>query len=138
MASLMMIYGGRAAEEVVFGQDKVTSGAQADLREATRIARAMVFDYGMGRDSAGKILAPLMWPKDMRGHLLPSINTQEKLEIAVESLAIETYAAAVELINNNRNALESLADALISRETLGGDEVRSIVSCASQQAGEGT
>jgi cell division protease FtsH len=108
--------GGRAAEEIVFGNDAVTSGAKADLQHTTRVAREMVYKLGMGpntglvafdeRESGGAVSAELHAAMD------------RDVRLIVELL----YTRVREAIQLNRDALEALAEALLDRETLEGNE----------------
>jgi cell division protease FtsH len=113
--------GGRAAEEIVFGHDAVTSGAKADLQHTTRVAREMVYKLGMGpttglvafdeRESGGAVSAELHAAMD------------RDVRVIVELL----YTRVHEAIELHRGALEALAEALLDRETLEGNEALSIL-----------
>jgi cell division protease FtsH len=113
--------GGRAAEEIVFGHDAVTSGAKADLQHTTRVAREMVYKLGMGantglvafdeRESGGAVSAELHAAMD------------RDVRLIVELL----YTRVREAIELHRRALEALAEALLDRETLEGNEALSIL-----------
>jgi cell division protease FtsH len=113
--------GGRAAEEIVFGHDAVTSGAKADLQHTTRVAREMVYKLGMGpstglvafdeRESGGAVSAELHAAMD------------RDVRLIVELL----YTRVREAIELHRGALEALAEALLDRETLEGNEALSIL-----------
>lgn len=114
-ADLVMSLGGRAAEEVVFGKGKVTSGAQSDIKFATNLARMMVASLGMGS---------LML--DMTDLSLLSEASRKRLDEEVEEMVRGGYAKALELAKGNREALDAIAEALLERETIDGDEVRAI------------
>jgi cell division protease FtsH len=113
--------GGRAAEEIVFGHDAVTSGAKADLQHTTRVAREMVYKLGMGpntglvafdeRETGGAVSAELHAAMD------------RDVRLIVELLYTRVRAA----IEGHRGALEALAEALLDRETLEGNEALSIL-----------
>ena len=113
--------GGRAAEEIVFGHDAVTSGAKADLQHTTRVAREMVYKLGMGphtglvafdeRESGGAVSAELHASMD------------RDVRLIVELL----YTRVREAIEFHRGALEALAEALLERETLEGNEALSLL-----------
>jgi cell division protease FtsH len=113
--------GGRAAEEIVFGHDAVTSGAKADLQQTTRVAREMVYKLGMGpntglvafdeRETGGAVSAELHAAMD------------RDVRLIVELL----YTRVREAIELHRGALEALAEALLDRETLEGDEALSLL-----------
>ena len=113
--------GGRAAEEIVFGHDLVTSGAKADLQHTTRVAREMVYKLGMGpntglvafdeRETGGAVSAELHAAMD------------RDVRLIVELL----YTRVRESIERHLPALEALAEALLERETLEGGEALSIL-----------
>jgi cell division protease FtsH len=119
-AELAAILGGRAAEEVVF--EEVTTGASDDLSKATKLARAMVTQYGMS-----KKLGPLMFgEKDELVFLGKEIGEQRNYseEIArqidreVRRIVENAYSRALKLLQENRNKLEEIADRLLKEETL--------------------
>jgi cell division protease FtsH len=113
--------GGRAAEEIVFGAEAVTSGAKADLQHTTRTAREMVYKLGMGpntglvafddREAGGAVSAELHAAMD------------RDVRLIVELL----YTRVREAIERHRTALEALAEALLDRETLEGNEALAIL-----------
>jgi cell division protease FtsH len=113
--------GGRAAEEVVFGHEAVTSGAKADLQHTTRVAREMVYKLGMGpntglvafdeRETGGAVSAELHAAMD------------RDVRLIVELL----YTRVREAVERHRDALEALAEALLDRETLEGNEALAIL-----------
>lgn len=114
-ADLVMALGGRAAEEAVFGKDKVTSGAQADIKFATGLARMMVSSLGMGS---------LM--VDMTDLSLLSESSRRRLDEEVEGLVRDGYEKALEMVTANRAALDAIAEALLEHETIDGDAIRQI------------
>jgi cell division protease FtsH len=115
-ADLIVAMGGRAAEEVVFGSRKVTTGAASDIAHATNIATRMVTEWGMS-PSIGMVKVA------RSGESFPREVEQE-----IRRIIEEMYAAAKACIEDNRDALDSLVDALLEHETIEGDEVRRIVS----------
>ncbi|MXQ09868.1 ATP-dependent zinc metalloprotease FtsH [Microvirga makkahensis] len=119
-ADLIVAMGGRAAEEVVFGPRKVTTGAASDIAHATNIATRMVTEWGMspviGMVKVGR-----------SGESYPREVEQE-----IRRIVEEMYAAAKACIEDNRKALDALVDALLEHETIEGDEVRRIV-CLSER-----
>jgi cell division protease FtsH len=110
--------GGRAAEEVVFGE--VTTGAESDLDQVTRIARQMVGRWGMS-DRLGPII--LLPPPDQESPFGDSVApaTREAVDAEVRRIVDECYADAVRTLRENRARLDGLAGVLLTRETL--DEV---------------
>ncbi len=111
--------GGRAAEELVYGD--VTTGAESDLEQVTRIARHMVGRWGMS-EAIGPV-SVLPGPQD-EPLLFPgapgavSERTRELVDAEVRRIVDECYDEAVELLRANRDKLEALARALLARETL--------------------
>lgn len=111
---------GRAAEEVAFGADQVTGGAENDLVMVNRIARKMVYRLGMGRDTGFLVLDGESGPL--------AADTQARMDDEVRALLERLYARALEIVRTHRAALDALADALLERETLDGDEVLRILA----------
>jgi cell division protease FtsH len=112
------LLGGRAAEEVVFGN--VTTGAESDLEKVTQIARRMVGRWGMS-DAIGPV-AVLPGPAD-DPMLFPGVDsvspqTRELVDAEVRRIVEECYAEAIRLLGDNRDKLEALASTLLERETL--------------------
>lgn len=119
ISRLRCLMAGRVAEEVVLGT--ITSGASSDIQEATRIARQMVFEYGM---------SPLGFMALSRGdgEEFASQQTFHEAERHMRALLDDNYSATTQALRDNRSALEAVAKALIARETLSGDEVRELVA----------
>ncbi len=115
-ADLIVAMGGRAAEEVVFGPRKVTTGAASDIAHATNIATRMVTEWGMS-PTIGMVRVA------RSGESFPREVEQE-----IRRIVEKMYAAAKACIEDNREALDALVDALLEHETIEGDEVRRIVS----------
>jgi len=111
---------GRVAEEIVFGPDQVTSGAENDLVQVNRIARKMVCRLGMGEETgllvADEALGPL------------SAEAQARMEAEVRRLLDRLYARTRELLVTHRAALDALAGALLAHETIEGEEAARIVA----------
>jgi cell division protease FtsH len=114
--------GGRAAEQIVFGTDQVTSNAANDLQQVDRVARAMVTQVGMS--SVGQIAI------DQGGMMGPSYSEDlsGKIDSAIKELSDEGYLTALKIIIENRACLDKLADELFERETLTQAEVKEIVA----------
>jgi cell division protease FtsH len=105
--------GGRAAEEVLFGTDAITSGARSDLQHVTRIAKEMVYHLGMGQTSG------LMVWDAQNGQA--SAETHALMDREVRGIIERLYARAVEIVRTHRAAIEALGNALLERETLDGE-----------------
>ncbi len=120
--------GGRAAEEVVFGD--VTTGASNDFDQATQIARGMVVDYGMsslGPINFGPTQDITEWGKSYYGQNPVSEATMSKIDNEVKRIIDECYVQAIALIKKNRKALDNVADELLKKESIDGDEFEKIV-----------
>jgi cell division protease FtsH len=116
-AKIKVALGGRAAEEVVFGE--TSTGAESDIQQLTQIARQMVGRWGMS--SAIGPVAVL--PRDGAGPLLPGVaevspDTQRLVDEEVRRLVEESHQQVVALLQENRDKLDSLANALLEHETL--------------------
>lgn len=118
LTKLKILMGGRVAEELVFGEDEVTSGASGDIDHATRIAADMVTRYGM--DSA----IGMRRVEAVNGSLPP------EAEAAVQRLLSQSKEAARDILTRRRSSLDALSAALLAKETIYGDEVREIISSA--------
>jgi cell division protease FtsH len=105
---------GRAAEELVFGPELVTSGAKNDLQHTTRIAREMVYHLGMGRATG-------LVAHDAHGAPF-SGESHAAMDRDVKEIVEALYARVKGVLQDHRDALEALARALLERETLTGDE----------------
>jgi len=118
-ALIMKGLAGRAAEELVFGPQAVTSGAQSDLQQVNGIARKMVYQLGMGHDTG------LLIHDGEMGSLSPEAHA--RMDREVQGILERLYARTREIIAQNREALAALAVALLERETVEGDEAVEIM-----------
>ncbi|MBA3260630.1 MAG: ATP-dependent zinc metalloprotease FtsH [Gemmatimonadales bacterium] len=112
--------GGRAAEEVIFGAEAVTSGAKADLQHTTRVAREMVYKLGMG------ITTGLVAFDDRESGGAVSAELHAAMDRDVRSIVEQLYVRVRDALDRNRTALDGLAEALLDRETIEGAEVLAI------------
>jgi cell division protease FtsH len=122
---LARMLGGRIAEEVVFGADRVTTGAGNDLQKAAELARDMVVNQGMGkklRDQVFHVDEGMMMER-MVHEKQYSEETAKQIDEEVESLISEAAKRAKEVITNNKSKLEVLKDKLLEKETLEAEEV---------------
>jgi cell division protease FtsH len=120
-ARIKVALGGRGAEEIVFAQP--TTGAESDIQQLTEIARHMVGRWGMS-DKVGPLAVIAV---DGRGPLLPgtsevSEHTQRLIDEEVRRIVEEAHEQVVALLRENRDKLDSLAEALLEHETLDEDE----------------
>ena len=124
-AMLVVSLAGRAAEEIVF--DTVTTGAANDIEQATRIARAMVTQYGMS-DKFGLMGLATQENQYLTGRTVLNCGEATAAEIDTEVMKMlkEAYAEAKRLLSENRDALDRIADFLIEKETITGKEFMKI------------
>jgi cell division protease FtsH len=126
LAQLQVCFGGRVAEEL-FCND-ITSGAQSDITQATRIAREMVMTWGMGEE-----LGPIKYSQDMGPESYYGMGpdysqkTAEAIDREVKRLIDDAYTKVTDLIETNRDKLETLAKSLLKYETLDAEEVKLIL-----------
>jgi cell division protease FtsH len=138
-ANLAVSMGGRVAEEVIFGYNKVSSGASSDIQYATQLARDMVTRWGMS-----DALGPLQYAEaDEEVFLGYSVNRQRNMsnetaqliDKEIRRVVEEGYERAKTVLDEHRDELETLARALLEYETLSGDEIRTILGGGSIDRG---
>ncbi|MBZ9750510.1 ATP-dependent zinc metalloprotease FtsH [Deinococcus sp. HMF7604] len=127
---LIVALGGRAAEEVFMGS--VTSGAADDFRKATNIARKMVLEWGMGDNFKNMALTtdsgPVFLGEDMAKPKAFSEHTSQLVDEDVKRILNRAYERARELVTQYRQAMNEVAEALLSQELITGDVVREAVA----------
>ncbi|MEP6834573.1 MAG: cell division protein FtsH, partial [Gemmatimonas sp.] len=126
-ARLVMAYGGRAAEEIVFGHDRVTTGAASDIQQATNIARRYVAQWGLS-DAIGPILIgdveqELFLGRDIQSRREVSEKTAQMVDEEVKRVLFNAHARAVTVLTEHRSLLEIVAAQLLERETLTRDDI---------------
>jgi cell division protease FtsH len=113
-------FGGRAAEEIFFG--RITTGAASDLQQATRIARAMVMNYGMseslGLRTFGEQQGSIFLGRDMTYGRDYSEDAAKSIDIEVSRILEENYDRAKQIVEENKDKLVELAKTLMTVETL--------------------
>ncbi|MGP8232126.1 MAG: ATP-dependent zinc metalloprotease FtsH, partial [Methylovirgula sp.] len=124
---LAVLMGGRVSEEIVFGKDKVTSGAQSDIEQATKLARAMVTRWGFS-DELGTVMYGENQEEVFLGFSMGrqqniSESTSQKIDAEVRRLVEAGLADATRIITEKRQDLETLAKGLLEYETLTGEEI---------------
>src|SRR5215211_6418998 len=138
-ANLAVSMGGRVAEEIIFGYEKVSSGASSDIQYATSLARNMVTRWGMS-----DALGPLQYAEaDEEVFLGYSVNRQRQMsdetaqliDKEIRRVVDEGYARARVLLEEQRDELETLAKALLEYETLSGDEIKAVLAGGSVDRG---
>src|SRR2546425_1007743 len=127
LGQLAMSYGGRVAEELVFGADKVTTGAYSDIQQATEMARRMVTQFGMsdvvGPIAVGDREAEIFLGREVVQRREVSERTAELVDTELKRLLGEAYERARVILTEHRDQLDRLAAALLERETLDREEV---------------
>lgn len=130
IARMAMAMGGRAAEEIHFGYDKVTSGASSDIEQVTRIATAMVTEWGLS-DEIGPIAykdtdQQSFHPGIGRGSAI-SPETAKLIESEIKRFVTEAHDKAREILSDKKDDWIALAEALLEFETLSGDEIKALL-----------
>ncbi len=121
LAFMDVAMGGRVAEELIFGDENVTSGAMSDIANATKTARAMVTKYGFSEEVG------IVYHGGSTGEESASGATRAKIDAEVKKLAEESYRRAKDLLKKHAKEHHLLAESLLEYETLTGDEVRDII-----------
>ncbi|MBS7669613.1 ATP-dependent zinc metalloprotease FtsH [Croceicoccus gelatinilyticus] len=125
-ANLSVAMGGRVAEEIIFGYDKVSSGASSDIQYATDLARNMVTKWGMSDK-----LGPLQYEASQEGYLgmgqtsrtMASDETNKIIDAEIRKLVDDAHARATDILKTQEDKLHLLAQAMLEYETLTGDEI---------------
>ena len=130
-ADLAVAMGGRIAEELIFGAEKVTTGASSDIKMATDMARRMVTEWGMSDE-----MGPIHYGSDREEVFLgysmgnqKSIagTTLSKVDAEVKKIVDGAYARAKKTLTDHMDELHALAKGLLEYETLNGDEIPKVV-----------
>jgi cell division protease FtsH len=129
-ANLVKAYGGRVAEELVFGRDRVTTGAASDIQQATGLARRYVSQWGLS-DEIGPVLVgdneqELFLGREIQTRREVSERTAQLVDSEVSRVIKEAYSRATAVLQENMDLLHTVATALLDRETLTGDEVAAL------------
>ncbi|MFL5468674.1 MAG: ATP-dependent zinc metalloprotease FtsH [Gemmatimonadaceae bacterium] len=129
-ANLVKAYGGRVAEELVFGRERVTTGAASDIQQATGLARRYVSQWGLS-DEIGPVLVgdneqELFLGRELQTRREVSERTAQLVDSEVSRVIKEAYLRATQVLQENMALLHTVAAALLDRETLTGDEVAAL------------
>ena len=128
---IAMLLGGRIAEELVFGEDKITTGASNDIQRVTDIANKMVTSYGMSKDlgpmTFGTHNEHVFLGRDFGHEKNYSEEVAFKIDKEVKSIVDEQYKRAKQLLIDNRDIMEELVKVLLEKETLDKEEVDEII-----------
>jgi cell division protease FtsH len=127
-SQLCSLFGGRIAEELIGGFDGVTTGASNDIERATQMARNMVTKWGLNEK-----MGPILYGEDDSqapggGNTHYSEDTSREIDQEVKLILNEAYARAMELLQANRDILESMKDALMEYETIDADQVDDLMN----------
>ncbi len=126
---LAVLLGGRAAEEIAFGE--MTTGAQSDLEEATKLARKMVTEYGMseklGPRTFGQRQELIFLGREITEHPDYSDKTAEEIDEEVRNIIQRAYDTAKRILTTNKEKLKQLAEELVARETLDEPELNKLL-----------
>ena len=125
---LAMLFGGRVAEEMTFGPEKVTTGAGNDIERATSMARRMVTRFGMsdriGLMAVGDSDQEVFLGRELVQRREVSEHTARQVDEEVKRILDEAHARARSVLEENRGLLDAIAEALLDRETLDGEEIQ--------------
>lgn len=118
LSQIKVALGGHAAEEIVYGKDKVTTGASSDFQQTYKIAREMVMAYGMGKTLGKVSVDPNTLSSDM----------SNRIDVEVVCLVDECYKEVLKLLNSYRVKLEHLKDILVEEEIVDGSVVYGMIA----------
>ncbi len=124
--------GGRLAEEIIFGEEEVTTGASNDLQQVTRVARQMVTRFGMsdrlGPVALGRQNGNVFLGRDIASDRDFSDETASAIDEEVRNLVDQAYRRAKEVLVENRSILDKLAEMLVDKETVDADELQDLLA----------
>src|ERR1700678_3358426 len=140
-SSIATLFGGRIAEELIFGQDAVTTGASNDIERATELARNMVTKWGLSdrlgpltyTEEAGEVFLG----RSVTQHKQVSDETAHAIDEEVRRVIETNYKRAKQILETNLDKLHVMADALIKYETLADDQIRDIMAGRTPKPPEG-
>jgi cell division protease FtsH len=126
---LCVALGGRAAEDIIFGRDKITTGASSDFVQVNNIARKMVMDFGFT-----ETLGPVAWraTEGMGANTGYSETTAYQIDEEVKRIVFHAYERTKNILNTNKKSLKKLAHALIEQETMTGEQVIELLDIQAQ------
>ncbi len=131
-SQLCSLFGGRIAEELVFGKDQVTTGASNDIERATKIARSMVTKWGLS-----EALGPLAYSdeedevflgRSVTQHKSVSDETAYKIDVEVRRLIDDAYVVSTKILNDNLDILHSMSEALMKYETIDASQIDQLMA----------
>ena len=130
-SQISSMYGGRLAESIIFGEEKVTTGASNDIERASKIARSMVMQWGLSK------MGPLTYAEDEQQSYLGgaggknreiSDETAKEIDAEVRRIADKNYQRAEQILKDNMDKLHAMADALMKYETIDKPQIQDIMS----------
>ena len=129
-SQLCSLYGGRVAEELIFGADKVTTGASNDIERATSMARNMATKWGLselGPVTYGEDEDEVFLGRSVTQHKNVSNETARKIDEVVRTILDTAYARSTQLLNDNIDKLHLMAEALLQYETIDANQINEIM-----------
>ena len=130
-SDIAVAMGGRIAEEIIFGHDKVTSGASSDIDMVTKMAKNMVTKYGMSKElgtiAYGENEEEVFLGRSVTKQQNMSEETAKKVDEEVKKIVDKGYERARKVLTDKLDDLHKLAKALLIYETLSGDEIRDLI-----------
>lgn len=127
LTEMSIFFGGRAAEEIIFGKEYITAGASNDIERATGYAQLMVTKLGM-TEKFGPILLDGTQDGDMFQRKYYSEQTGKEVDDEIRKIINECYQSALKVLNDNRDKLEEVTQVLLEKETIMGDEFEALMS----------
>ncbi len=137
LAQISILMGGRVAEEIVLGS--ITTGAGNDIERATALARKMVCEWGMsklGPLAFGEKEEQIFLGKELVRHKDFSEKTAISIDQEIKTIVMDCYDKTKSILQNNIDKLHSLAEALLEKETLSGDEIDNLIFGESESEGD--
>jgi cell division protease FtsH len=133
---IILLMGGRVAEEILYGKGGITTGARNDIERATQTARKMVCEWGMS-DSLGPLLygqkeEPIFIGKEIARHKDYSEKTSQMIDDEIRTIIEGAYKQAWDLLNKHKRTLDRLAKRLLEKEVLDGKEIQAIMGIKKQ------
>jgi cell division protease FtsH len=129
---IAILYGGRIAEELIFGADEMTTGAGNDIEKATEIAHKMVCEWGMseklGPLAFGKKEGEVFLGRDIAQQQNYSEETARQIDGEVKRIVMEAYACARKVLEENLDQLKRIAEALLEHETIDGSDIERLMA----------
>ena len=124
--------GGRVAEEIVYGEEEVTTGASNDLQQVANVARQMITKFGMsdkiGPVALGQSQGGMFLGRDMSATRDFSEDTAATIDVEVSELVDTAYKRATKVLTDNRNVLDEMATMLIERETIDTEDIQDLLN----------